>query len=136
MVSTVCTSVLSGVCVGIRESAVNRAEGLRQSKILASEAVRIEQVNQAKGEASAILARATARAHALLTLGKAIGAKVSYLRLSLSLSSMSGDCLLYSMDPMQHLWLWLNSMSRHLGSWQRPATLSCSQRRQGMLALW
>lgn len=61
---------------GIRYSAVNRAEGLRQSKILASEAVRIEQVNQAKGEASAILARATARAHALLTLGKALGAKV------------------------------------------------------------
>ena len=56
---------------------MNRAEGLRQSKILASEAVRIEQVNQAKGEASAILARATARAHALLTLGQAIGAKVS-----------------------------------------------------------
>ena len=67
------------VCVGIRESTVNRAEGLRQSKILASEAVRIEQVNQAKGEASAILARATARAHALLTLGKAIGAKVCFL---------------------------------------------------------
>jgi regulator of protease activity HflC (stomatin/prohibitin superfamily) len=60
---------------GIRESAVNRAQGLRQSKILASEAVRIEQVNQAKGEASAILARATARASALLTVGKALGAK-------------------------------------------------------------
>ena len=56
---------------------MNRAEGLRQSKILASEAVRIEQVNQAKGEASAILARATARANALLTLGNALGAKVS-----------------------------------------------------------
>ena len=67
------TLVLS---VGIRESVINRAEGLRQSKILASEAVRIEQINQAKGEASAILARATARAQALLTLGKAIGAKV------------------------------------------------------------
>lgn len=55
---------------------MNRAKGLRQSKILASEAVRIEQINQAKGEAAAILARATARAQALLTLGKAIGAKV------------------------------------------------------------
>ena len=38
------------VCVGARESAINRAEGLRQSKILASEAMRIEQVNMAKGE--------------------------------------------------------------------------------------
>ena len=56
---------------------MNRAEGLRQSKILTSEAVRIEQINQAKGEAAAILARATAKAHALLTLGKALGAKVS-----------------------------------------------------------
>ena len=34
---------------GARESAINRAEGLRQSKILASEAVRIEQLNKAKG---------------------------------------------------------------------------------------
>ena len=71
----VCTRVCT--CAGIRESAVNRAQGLRQSKILTSEAVRIEQINQAKGEASAILARATARAHALLTLGHAIGAKVN-----------------------------------------------------------
>ena len=35
---------------GARESAINRAEGLRQSKILASEAVRIEQINKAKGQ--------------------------------------------------------------------------------------
>ena len=35
---------------GARESAINRAEGLRQSKILASEAVRIEQLNKAKGQ--------------------------------------------------------------------------------------
>ena len=35
---------------GVRESAINRAEGLRQSKILASEAMRIEQVNKAKGD--------------------------------------------------------------------------------------
>ena len=40
------TSSLSGV----RESAINRAQGLRQSKILASEAVQIEQVNKAKGK--------------------------------------------------------------------------------------
>ena len=36
--------------LGVRESAINRAEGLRQSKILASEAMRIEQVNKAKGK--------------------------------------------------------------------------------------
>ena len=34
----------------MRESAINRAQGLRQSKILASEAVQIEQINKAKGE--------------------------------------------------------------------------------------
>ena len=44
--SLVLTSPLSGV----RESAINRAQGLRQSKILASEAVQIEQVNKAKGK--------------------------------------------------------------------------------------
>ena len=35
--------------LGVRESAINRAMGIRQSKILASEAMRIEQVNKAKG---------------------------------------------------------------------------------------
>lgn len=35
---------------GVRESAINRAEGIRQSKILASEAMRIEEVNKAKGQ--------------------------------------------------------------------------------------
>ena len=34
----------------MRESAINRAQGLRQSKILASEAMQIEQINKAKGE--------------------------------------------------------------------------------------
>lgn len=34
---------------GVRESAINRAEGLKQSTILSSEAVRIEQINRAKG---------------------------------------------------------------------------------------
>ena len=34
---------------GARESAINRAQGLRASKILASEAVKIEQINKAKG---------------------------------------------------------------------------------------
>ena len=61
---------------GAKQSAINRAEGLRQSKILASEAVRIEQINKAKGEAAAILAKAQARAQALDTLGAAIGRSV------------------------------------------------------------
>ena len=43
-----CTCVYPGA----RESAINRAEGLRQSKILASEAVRVEQINKAKGQLS------------------------------------------------------------------------------------
>ncbi len=37
------------ISLGIRDSAINRAEGLRQSKILASEAFRIQQINEAKG---------------------------------------------------------------------------------------
>ncbi len=65
------------ICLGHKQSAINKAEGLRQSTILASEAVRIEQVNQAKGEAVAILAKAQARAQALDTLGAAIGRSVS-----------------------------------------------------------
>jgi regulator of protease activity HflC (stomatin/prohibitin superfamily) len=58
---------------GVRESAINRAEGIRQSKILASEAMRIEQVNIAKGEASAILAKALARSESLAVVGRALG---------------------------------------------------------------
>lgn len=38
--------------LGVRESAINRAEGLRQSKILASEAMQIEQVNKARGKSA------------------------------------------------------------------------------------
>lgn len=60
---------------GDRASSINRAEGYRQSTILASEAVQMEQINKAKGEASAILARARARAEALRVLGSALGEK-------------------------------------------------------------
>ena len=46
-----CSSfALTASLSGVRESAINRAQGLRQSKILASEAVQIEQVNKAKGK--------------------------------------------------------------------------------------
>ena len=123
------------VTLGMRESAVNRAEGLRQSKILTSEAVRIEQVNQAKGEASAILARATARASALLTLGKALGAKVSQTLLSFLVMDFSFSGML-SMGQVQRHWQWQSSMYRPLGSWLRLGTLFFYQRRLEMLAQW
>ena len=35
---------------GARESAINKAEGVRQSKILTSEADKIQQINQAQGQ--------------------------------------------------------------------------------------
>ena len=35
---------------GAREAAINRAEGLRQSKILTSEAEKIQQINIAQGD--------------------------------------------------------------------------------------
>ena len=47
------------VSLGARESAINRAEGLRQSKILASEAMRIEQINKAKGGHVTVMSIAT-----------------------------------------------------------------------------
>ena len=47
----VCVHVRMHFCgVGARESAINRAEGLRQSKILTSEAEKIQQINRAQGE--------------------------------------------------------------------------------------
>ena len=125
------------VLLGIRESTVNRAQGLRQSKILASEAVRIEQVNQAKGEASAILARATARASALLTVGKALGAKVSQTLLSfLTMDFSFSGIIIFSMGLVQRHWQWQSSIYRHLGSWLRQGTLSFYQRRLEMSAQW
>ena len=51
VLDTMCLQYLiMSFTLGARESAINRAEGLRQSKILASEAVRIEQLNKAKGQ--------------------------------------------------------------------------------------
>jgi regulator of protease activity HflC (stomatin/prohibitin superfamily) len=46
---TVSPSSLIPLSLGDRASAINRAEGHRQSTILASEAVQMEQINQAKG---------------------------------------------------------------------------------------
>eukprot|EP00731_Ephydatia_muelleri_P016851 Em0009g1275a len=62
------------------------SEGLRQSKILASEAMRIEQVNMAKGEAAAILAKAHARAQGLNMLGHSLGKQHGSKAASLSVA--------------------------------------------------
>lgn len=50
---------------GVREADINVAEGKKRSRILASEAEKTEQINKAQGEASAILAKADARARSL-----------------------------------------------------------------------
>ncbi|XP_054707340.1 stomatin-like protein 2, mitochondrial [Uloborus diversus] len=50
---------------GIREADINVAEGKKRARILASEAEKTEQINSAQGEASAILAKANARAKSL-----------------------------------------------------------------------
>lgn len=57
---------------GVREADINVAEGKKRSRILASEAERTEQINQASGEASAIFARAEARAKSLRVVAKAL----------------------------------------------------------------
>ncbi|GAV00055.1 hypothetical protein RvY_10961 [Ramazzottius varieornatus] len=47
---------------GVREAEVNIAEGKKRSQILQSEAFKTETINKAEGEASAIMAKAKARA--------------------------------------------------------------------------
>ena len=51
--------------LGVREAAINVAEGKKRSTILASEAIKQEQINRALGEAEAIIAKAKARANAI-----------------------------------------------------------------------
>ena len=64
---------------GIRESEINVAEGQKQAQILASEAMRMENINRAQGEANAIIAKATARADAIERVAEAIGKEVCVL---------------------------------------------------------
>jgi hypothetical protein len=71
--------------IGERQAAINVAEGERQSKILQSEAVKIEQINEAQGEASATIARAEARARAIRAVAEAIGVEVCYCSLLASI---------------------------------------------------
>ena len=48
------------------------AQGKKQAQILASEAEKAEQINQAAGEASAVLAKAKAKAEAIRILAGAL----------------------------------------------------------------
>jgi regulator of protease activity HflC (stomatin/prohibitin superfamily) len=56
---------------GERDAAINQAEGAKQQVIKASEAVKQKQINEAEGEASAILAIATATAGGLRMVAEA-----------------------------------------------------------------
>lgn len=68
---------------GLREAAVNEAEGRKRAVILASEARRLEQTNHALGEAEAIRARASATASAIDMTSKAILQQVGAKRVAL-----------------------------------------------------
>ncbi|XP_013927877.1 PREDICTED: stomatin-like protein 2, mitochondrial, partial [Thamnophis sirtalis] len=57
---------------GIRESAINVAEGNKQAQILASEAEKTERINKAAGDASAILVKAQAKSEAIGLLSMAL----------------------------------------------------------------
>ena len=56
---------------GERDAVINQAEGDKQQVIKASEAARLKQINEAEGEASAILAVATATAGGLRKVAEA-----------------------------------------------------------------
>ncbi|CAH1796909.1 unnamed protein product [Owenia fusiformis] len=60
---------------GIREAQINQAEGTKRSVVLESEAFKIEKINQAEGEATAMIAKAKARAEAIQRIAEAIGEK-------------------------------------------------------------
>jgi len=57
---------------GKREAAVNVAEGAKKATVLASEANMQEQINRARGEAEAIVAKATARADGLQRVARSL----------------------------------------------------------------
>ena len=56
------------------------AEGKKQARILASEAIKAEQINQAGGEAEATVKKANAKAEAIALVAKSLGQKVCYQR--------------------------------------------------------
>ncbi|PVD19222.1 hypothetical protein C0Q70_19707 [Pomacea canaliculata] len=61
--------------VGIREAEINIAEGKKQARILNSEAFKAEQINQAHGDAEALIARARAKASSVDVVAKALSQK-------------------------------------------------------------
>ena len=63
-------------CPGVRIADINRAEGHKKARVLTSEAYREEQINQATGEAKAIIAKAEAQANAIRQVAEALGRKV------------------------------------------------------------
>jgi regulator of protease activity HflC (stomatin/prohibitin superfamily) len=56
----------------VRDSAINTADGEKQQTIKASEANKLQQINEAEGQAEAILAVATATAEGLRRVADAI----------------------------------------------------------------
>lgn len=61
---------------GIREAEINVAEGKKQARILSSEAYKLEQINQARGEAEGLVAKANAKASAVRVIADAIAKQV------------------------------------------------------------
>lgn len=60
---------------GSREASINKAEGVKQSKILVSEAQQLEQINEAMGEAEALMKIAKAKADAVKLMSEALSEK-------------------------------------------------------------
>ena len=71
-------SKVSFLFQGKREAEINVAEGLKRSRILNSEAFQREQVNQATGEAEALVWKAKAQATSVEVLAKAMTQQVLY----------------------------------------------------------
>ena len=72
-------------CLGVREADINVAEGKKRARILTSEAFKTEQVNQALGEAEAVVAMANARAAAIETVAMALMKEVNKSMLGLGI---------------------------------------------------
>ena len=71
---------------GIREAAINVAEGDKRSRVLASEAIQMEKINQARGEADALLAIAKAQSESLKVVADAISYKNGQNAVSLNVA--------------------------------------------------
>lgn len=62
---------------GIKIAEINVAEGRKQARVLNSEAYKSEQINQAFGEANAVIAKAEAKAKAITVIADSLGQKAS-----------------------------------------------------------